>query len=111
MARMLDSSEMIKSIELVLAICATAALGFAQVGTSEVLGTVRDASHLPVAKASVTLTNTGTGIFYKAATDANGEYDFLDVKVGHYTVIVEQAGFTKATAEVNVDVDARQRVD
>jgi hypothetical protein len=102
---------MIKSIELVLAVCATAALGFAQVGASEVLGTVRDASHLPVAKASVTLTNTGTGILAKAATDTNGEYDFLDVKVGHYTVTVEQAGFTKATAEVNVDVDARQRVD
>jgi len=98
-------------VPLLLAVCATASLGFAQVGTSEVLGTVRDQSHSAVPKASVTLTSVETGIYAKTTTDTNGEYDFLNVKVGHYTVMVESAGFSKATADVSVDVEARQRVD
>ncbi len=102
---------MIKSAILALALCATASLGFSQVGTSEVLGTVRDASHTAVPRAAVTLTSSETGIFAKTVTDGNGEYDFLNVKVGHYTVSLEQTGFTKATADVAVDVEARQRVD
>ncbi|HUB81376.1 MAG TPA: TonB-dependent receptor [Bryobacteraceae bacterium] len=102
---------MIKTISLVVAVWATAFLGYAQVGTSEVLGTVRDASQSAVPKASVTLTSKETGIALKTATDSNGEYDFLNVKVGHYTLDVEVAGFAKSTADVNVDVEARQRAD
>jgi hypothetical protein len=102
---------MMKPLSLVLALCATTSLGIAQVGTSEVLGTVWDASHSAVATASVTLTSKETGISAKTTTDGNGEFDFLEVKVGHYTVTVEQVGFAKATADVAVDVEARQRVD
>jgi hypothetical protein len=102
---------MLKIVTLALAVCAAASLGSAQVGTSEVLGTVRDASHSVVTKAHVTLTSKETGIFAKTTTDSNGEYDFLDVRVGHYTVTVEEAGFATATADVAVDVEARQRVD
>jgi hypothetical protein len=38
------------------------ALAFGQFETSEVLGTVRDASQKPTANAAVTLTNQDTGI-------------------------------------------------
>jgi hypothetical protein len=64
-----------------------------------------------VTKAEVTLTGQETGITAKAETDSNGNFDFLNVKIGRYTVTVEHAGFAKATAEVVVDVEARQRVD
>ena len=64
-----------------------------------------------ITKASVTLTSKETGIAVKSTTDSNGEYDFLDVKVGHYALTVEQAGFSTATTDVAVDVEARQRVD
>jgi len=96
---------------LLLAICASASLALAQFETSEVLGTVRDPSHSVVAKAAVTITSQETGITAKAETDGNGNYDFLNVKVGRYTVTVEHAGFARATAEATVDVEARQRVD
>jgi len=102
---------MIKTLSLALAVCAAASLGSAQVGTSEVLGTVRDVSQSAVPKASVTLTSKETGIAAKTTTDLNGEYDFLNVKVGRYTLEVEAAGFAKSTTDVSVDVDARQRVD
>ncbi len=89
----------------------TAAL-FAQFDTAEVLGTVRDPSGGAITKATVTLTNMDTGIQAKTATDESGNYDFFNVKVGRYSVVVEQAGFSKfTTADVQVNVNARQRVD
>src|SRR5579872_301974 len=87
-------------------------LAFGQFETSEVLGTVRDASGSVVPGASVVLTNQDTGIKATATTDSNGNYDFLNVKVGRYTVSVEHAGFSTFTAtNIAVDVNARQRVD
>jgi Carboxypeptidase regulatory-like domain len=89
-----------------------AALAFGQFETSEVLGTVSDPSMKPVANAAVTLLNQGTGIEAKATTNASGEYDFLDVKPGQYTVTVEQTGFSKfSSPNIQVDVNSRQRVD
>jgi hypothetical protein len=73
---------------------------------------VRDPSGAPVPQANVTLINQDTGIQAKAATDDNGNYDFFNVKVGRYTVVVERAGFTKfTTRDIVVNVNARQRVD
>ena len=98
-------------VGLVFCLLASTAL-FAQFETSEVLGTVRDASGSAVPKATVTLANQGTGIQVKASTNDNGEYDFFDVKAGRYTVTVEAAGFSKATAsDIVVAVGSRQRVD
>ncbi len=59
----------------------------------------------------MTLTSLETAISTKTTTDGNGEYDFLNVKVGRYTLAVEAAGFAKSTTDVAVDVEARQRVD
>ncbi len=84
----------------------------AQFENAEVLGTVRDPTGSVVAKASITLTNQDTGIEAKTTTDENGNYTFSNVKVGRYTVTAEAAGFSKAVAkDINVDVNARQRVD
>src|ERR1022692_2507423 len=90
----------------------TATFVWAQFDTAEVLGTVTDPSGSTMAGASVTLTNLDTGIQAKTTTDANGSYDFLNVKVGRYRVTVEHAGFSKADAnDIQVSVGARQRVD
>jgi hypothetical protein len=99
-----------------MAVLAVLGLGssacFAQFETSEVLGTVRDASQKPVANAAVTLTNQDTGIEAKTNTDGNGNYDFFNVKVGRYTVTAELTGFSKfSSPDINVEVNARQRVD
>ncbi|MBV9768275.1 MAG: TonB-dependent receptor, partial [Bryobacterales bacterium] len=85
---------------------------FAQFETSEVLGSVHDASNAPVPNATVTLTNQQTGIEAKTATNENGEYDFFNVQLGVYTVKVEHAGFSVASApDIRVNVNVRQRVD
>ena len=84
----------------------------AQFETSEVVGTVRDASQRSVAKAAVTLISQETGIEAKANTDEAGNYDFFNVKVGRYTITVEATGFSKfSSADIGVAVNSRQRVD
>lgn len=85
---------------------------FGQFETSEVLGTIQDASQRPIANASVTLLNQATGLEVKTTTNGSGDYDFLNVKPGRYTITVEQAGFEKfSSRDIAVDVNARQRVD
>ncbi|HUK15107.1 MAG TPA: TonB-dependent receptor [Bryobacteraceae bacterium] len=89
-----------------------ATLLFGQFETAEVLGTVRDPSGGAVPKANVVLTNQDTGIEAKATTDENGNFDFFNVRVGHYTITVDHTGFSKfTTTDVAVSVNARQRVD
>jgi hypothetical protein len=84
----------------------------AQFETATVLGSVRDANQAAVQNATVTLKNVATQIAQTAATDENGDYQFTNVKIGIYQVIVEANGFNRTVADnVNVTVNARQRVD
>jgi hypothetical protein len=105
----MNSLRISSSFRILLGILLGAAALLAQFETAEVLGTVRDASGPVLPKASVTLTNQDTSIVLKTTTDANGNYDFFDVKVGRYTIAVEAAGFSRmSTIDVIVNVGARQ---
>ena len=59
------------------------ATSFAQFDTATVLGTVKDSSGAVVPGATVTLKNTATGITANAVTDADGNYQFLNVRDRH----------------------------
>ncbi len=90
---------------------ATAVL-LGQFETAEVLGTVHDSTGAVVPKAAVTLLNQDTGIQVKTETDDKGNYNFFNVRVGGYSIMVEATGFTRfTTKDVRVNVNARQRVD
>lgn len=85
---------------------------FAQFETASVLGYVHDSSGAALANAAVSLVNTGTGTTVAVKTDAQGAYEFTDVKVGTYKVIAQANGFdTSTTQDFQVEVNARQRVD
>jgi hypothetical protein len=93
-------------------VLACAAPARAQFETSSILGTIRDNSGAVVAGATVTITNTQTGVSQSRATDANGNYEFFTVRIGTYVVTAEKEGFSVALAEnVQLAVGARQRVD
>ena len=84
----------------------------AQFETASVLGFVRDSSGAPIPGSIVTLQNTQTGQKITARSDAQGEYNFPDVKVGEYTIDATSTGFSETTtAPFAVAVNARQRVD
>jgi hypothetical protein len=99
------------ALAIVLAL-ATAGTAHAQFETATVLGTVRDASNAVVPEASVTLTNTATGVSATKLTNAEGNFEFFTVSAGIYLVTVEKAGFAMAMIEnVTVQVGSRLRVD
>lgn len=87
-------------------------LATAQFETATVVGTVRDGTGAVMSNAEVTLTNVETGVNALTATDAAGNYEFRNVRIGRYLVSTEKAGFSIALADnITVSIGARQRVD
>ena len=90
----------------------TAPLAFCQFETAAVLGTVFDGNGAVVRGARVDLVNHETGLAQQAGTDSEGNYQFLEVRLGQYQVRVEAPGFKKAeTPQFRVTVGARERVN
>jgi hypothetical protein len=88
------------------------ALAFAQFDSATILGTVRDSAQASVAGAAVTLQSTGTGVTARQETDTNGDFQFVNIRPGNYTLKVEKSGFSSASAAAfTVTVGTRQRVD
>ena len=79
---------------------------WAQDTRGRVQGTVTDTSGAVVVQASVTLTNTDTGVRAAQLTSASGTYLFDLVLPGTYSVNVELAGF-RTFLQKNVTVQAR----
>ena len=83
----------------------------AQFDAATVLGRVLDESGGAMPGATVTLTSKTTNIAVSAAADDTGAYQFLNVRVGEYTIEAQLQGFAGAKTDVTVTVGARQRVD
>jgi Carboxypeptidase regulatory-like domain/TonB dependent receptor len=67
----------------------------AQVDTGTILGTVRDSSGAVVPGAKVTILNEGTSFTQTTTTSGSGNYVFTPLRIGTYSVEVEQPGFKK----------------
>ena len=67
----------------------------AQVDTGTIRGTVRDNTGAVIPRATVTIRNEGTGITQSTTTNESGLYVFTPLRIGPYTVEVEQTGFKK----------------
>ena len=83
---------------------------FAQTDTGAITGTATDATGAVVPGASVTATNTGTGLKLTAVTGSAGEFKILAVPRGDYTVVVSAKGFADQTANVTITVSTTQEV-
>ncbi len=80
--------------------------------TTSLVGTVTDSSGKLIPNAKVTATETRTLDKYNTTTNEQGNYTFEFVRVGVYSVAVEQAGFQKVTKTgITVDVDQTVRTD
>ena len=72
--------------------------------TSGIIGTVTDSTGAVVPGASVTATNTATGIVTHGVTSTSGSYTIVDLIPGNYTLRIEKAGFQSFSAkEVTVE--------
>ncbi len=84
----------------------------AQSFRGSITGTVNDSAGAAVAGASVTATNTGTGLKRTAESDAAGNYFFNELPLGEYDVAATKGGFkTQTTKGVKVEVSGATRVD
>jgi hypothetical protein len=95
-----------------LLLCVVAIPLGAQTTSGSIVGTVTDPSGGVIAGASVTITNTDTGIAVKTTTDNAGNYVVTPLQVGRYSVAVEAAGFKKSVrSDITVNVQDRIRAD
>jgi hypothetical protein len=81
----------------------------AQGASGRILGRVADPTGAVLAHAKATLTNQATGISRDTLTNDSGDYTFVEVAPGTYTVQFELTGFKK-NVQKNVTVDVNQVV-
>jgi hypothetical protein len=97
---------------ILLAALLLPALTFAQAGSGELTGEVRDPLAGLVTDAQVVLTQVQTGLTYTTTTTRGGIYEFSSLKRGPYTLAVEVTGFKRFVQEdINVPTGERVHLD
>src|SRR5437868_2234908 len=82
---------------LVLSVVSTFIL--AQTSTTTLRGTVADPQSAVVSNATVTITDPATGYSRKVSTNDQGEYQFVQIPPGTYTLTVVAPGFAETKQE------------
>src|SRR5690348_10042654 len=95
---------------IVLLMClvwvAASSFSWGQTTTASIAGTVTDPTQAVIPNATVTATNTSTGVVNTTKTDSSGHYAFLSLPVGTYLLTVAQPGFqTSQISEITLRVD------
>jgi len=102
----------VKAVAIALAIAFAHLSLSGQTSAGSIVGLVRDPAGAAVPGASITVTNTGTGITYPVTTDSSGNYVLPSLLPGSYTIVCLHTGFKKITAgPITVNVNQAARVD
>jgi hypothetical protein len=86
-----------------------ARLVYAQVDSGQISGAVRDQSGAVIPSATVTLTNEGTSVSFTKVTGQEGNYIFVPVSIGTYSISAEAKGFQKVIHE-HIPLEVQQRL-
>lgn len=98
------------SLALTLLISASPAA--AQVSTAAITGTVQDSSGAVIPGATLVLHNIATNVDRTAATNEAGNYAFLDVQPGTYTLKASKEGFKSVLqSDITLVVNQTARYD
>jgi hypothetical protein len=92
-----------------LLVCSSAR---AQDATGRIVGTVTDPSGAVIPGAEIVVTNPNTGVSRKAVTEADGNFQVLQVPIGIYRVSAERPGFqTVVTGAQPLQINQSLRFD
>src|ERR1700690_2389910 len=95
------------TIQVMCGIVMSCAVIWAQAGTAQINGTVRDATGLAVPGAEVKVTQTDTGAVRTATSGADGSYVLPNLPIGPYSLEVSKEGFSKyAQTGIVLQVDS-----
>jgi hypothetical protein len=94
---------------LLLAVLCLQIPAYAQTTSTEVLGTVTDATGAVVPNAEVVLLRVATGEKRLVKTDTTGNYSFPLIEIGGYTVTVTLQGFRTQTQTGSMFPISRKR--
>ena len=105
--------QMTRSLQTCSLICIFfSALGFAQIDTGSIVGTVRDSSGAAILRATVTATNKATNITLTTTSNEAGEYQFNALRPGTYAVKATASGFAaQEVGDVEIHVQSRPSID
>jgi hypothetical protein len=96
---------------LVLLIAGLYRPAFAQ-ETATITGTVTDPSGAAVPAATITVTNTATGVSRTVTSTQTGDYSIPDLNIGNYRLKADMTGFkTYERTGITLNVNATVRVD
>ena len=86
--------------------------GVAQSIQGSIIGTVQDKAGAVVPGATLTLENLDEGSIRTTTTNGSGDYQFLDTKAGHYSLVTTGTGFEKwSTTGVLLAARQQLRID
>jgi hypothetical protein len=84
----------------------------AQKTTASLFGTVQDGSGAVIPQATITITNTDTGVSLSTTSGGDGLYRFELVPIGNYSMTVTEQGFNKFVQKsISLSVNQEQRLD
>jgi hypothetical protein len=87
-------------------------LALAQIDTGAIVGVVLDSSGAAVPDATVVVTNTATNVAFTTRTNTSGQYQFVALIPGVYSVKVTVSGFQAAIRDkIVIDVQSRAAAD
>ena len=99
-------------VAAVVSILFAAAAAFGQTFNGQIGGIVNDASKALIPGATITLTNTGTGVVTTQVSNESGAYSFANVPPGTYKATATLPGFKTAVFnDVGVGTAAQVRLD
>jgi outer membrane receptor protein involved in Fe transport len=94
----------LRSAVIAAVLCLFSVLAVAQRETGTISGTVTDTTGATVAKGTVTVKSTTTGVNRTASTNQSGLYSVPDLQPGIYEVTIEASGFATYKGKVEVSV-------
>ncbi len=100
----------VATLAMVAMLCVGGVFAQAQASSADLVGTVVDPTGAVVPGATVTVRNTATGIGRSAVSNESGEYKFIGLPPGKYTVRAEAPTF-KAIEIADVTLTVGQRAE